>query len=43
MHQLKPFKQYIYKKTKQLDGVNDVYVVSMTLPSLRSNETSIWI
>ena len=26
MHQLKPFKQYIYPKNKQLDGMNEMYV-----------------
>ena len=46
MCQLKPFKHYIYSKDEQLDGMNNTYdnnVFSMTLPSLRSNKTIIWI
>ena len=25
MSQLKPFEEYIYRKKKQLDGLNDIY------------------
>ena len=47
MYQLNPIKQYIDHQNEQLDGMNDIYddkgVFSITLPSLTSNETSIWI
>ena len=47
MYQFKPFKQSIYYRNKQLDGMNKTYddnnAFSITLPSPTSNKTTIWI